>query len=125
MGTVVDISYRYKDKKNREWDPIIEQKIDVLRDWFKSRWPEAELDIKFLFSRIYGEELEIKRDIRYRTKKTKHVVSSMTTIHNHTWRSPYYMGKFLDGFVQDQMRAIGDIMRVAGVEEKEQITNAE
>lgn len=123
MGQVVDISYRFKDKKNRDYDPIIEQKIEVLKDWFASRWPDAELTVQFHFSRIVGEELELRREIKYRTTQTKHVVTSMTTIHNHTWKSPYYMGKFLDGFVKDQMRSIGDIMRAAG--HGEEVRNAE
>lgn len=112
MNNVIKAEHRFKSKKNRELDPILEEKANTLKDWFASRWPQAELQINFHFSRNVGEELEIKRLIRYQTTKTKHLVTSVTTIHNHTWKSEYLMEKFLNGFVQDQMRSITEIMNL-------------
>lgn len=122
MGNIINAEHRFKGKKNRELDPILEEKTKTLKDWFSSRWPKAELQVNFHFSRNVGEELEIKRLIRYQTTKTKHMVTSVTTIHSHTWKSEFLMQKFLDGFVQDQMRSITEIMNIkSGVN----INNAE
>jgi len=112
MGNVIDISYRFRDKKSKEYDPVIAQKIEVLQDWFKSLWPDAELNVNFIFSRVVGEELEIKREIVYKNRNTRHIITSTTGIHRHTWTSPFLMEQFLDKFVQDQMRSITDIMSV-------------
>lgn len=112
MGKIINAEHRFKGKKNRELDSILEEKSQVLRDWFASRWPNAELKIDFHFSRNLGEELEIKRLLRYQTTKTKHIVTSVTTIHSHTWKSEFLMNKFLNSFVQDQMQAISGIMNI-------------
>lgn len=113
MGNVIDISHRFRDKKNKQLDPVISDKIDELKSWFYEQWPEAELTVNFIFSRVVGEELELRRQLTYKNRNTKHTVICSTVIHRHTWTSPYLMYKFLDKFVEEKKKSITAIMNLS------------
>jgi len=112
MGKVLRMEHRFKDRKNAQYMEEIEQKVEEIKTWAEEAYPEADLKVFVNFSRDVGEELEIKNELRYRIGQTKHYVTSVTSLHRHTWSSPILMERFLKTFVQIQKDRITKLMDV-------------
>lgn len=110
MGKVIPAEHRFRDKKNKHIMDLVDVKKKELEDWFKLEYPEAKLEIFVAFSRNVGEELEIKKQLSYKSGRTPHIISSIVTLHRHTWASPFLMEQFLETFVRDQQAAINEIL---------------